>query len=508
MAVKPRTPPHTPPTPVHVDPTIWALLLLTVVMIALRLYAAQTVGLGDSEALYVCYALHPQAAYLDHPGLVGVLASSLGSGTAPTALVVHTTTAMLASTFPWLVLIVARRMGAATRPAAIAGLVVAVTPEIGIGLFALTPDLLLAWLWLGFLGVAALALAAEPKSVRAAALFPIAGAIAGVAATAKVTGVLLLPALALTVLGDRRHRRTVWPWVGLLVGLVPIVPVVRFEAARGFPMLHHRFVDTQAGAGASLRNLGALVGGQLLYLSPVIAVIAVVVARDLVRNRREDATSRLLFWTFLLPLAPLVVLCVWSRVAEPHWLAPPLLALPLFAARRAFQLSRKWVSVAIATGLVMVLAVYAWILTPSLLRFAPASYDAKVDIANELFGWPQASRSVGELVEDTEALAGTRLDTWIIGPSWMVCAQLQANAPLAHVGCATQIPTDFDDWASRARWEHADAVIFVTDDRMPMDPVTVIPSFHTERTERVTILRGGHIARTFRLTVLLRRVGA
>ena len=31
------------------------------------------IGFGDSEALYACYAMHPQPAYLDHPGLIGVI---------------------------------------------------------------------------------------------------------------------------------------------------------------------------------------------------------------------------------------------------------------------------------------------------------------------------------------------------------------------------------------------------------------------------------------------------
>jgi len=491
----------------HVDPAVSGLLLLTVLMFVVRLYAAKTVGFGDSEALYACYALHPQAAYIDHPGLIGVLASSVGGGTIPSPLAAHVATAMLASTFPWLIVGVARRLGAAQRPAAIAGLVVAATPEIGIGLFALTPDLLLAYLWLAAVGLGALALRSEPNSLRAAALFSVTGVIAGLAATAKVTGVFLLPALVLAVVGDGRHRRTVWPWVGLLTGIAPIGAVVQFEVARGFPMLRHRFIDTQSGAGVSLRNLGALIGGQLLYLSPIIAIVAILVARDLVRQRREDATSRLLFWTFVLPLGPLVVLGLWSRVAEPHWLAPPLLALPLFAATHPPTFSRKWTGAAVATGLVVVFGVHAWILSPSLVRLAPKSYDAKVDISNELLGWPQATRSIGELIEDADAVAGQHLDTWVVGPSWMVCAQLQANAPLSRVGCATPGKTDFDDWTSRATWEHADAIVFVTDDRMPIDPATVVPGFHTERTQRVTILRGGHIARTFRLTLLQKRVG-
>jgi len=491
----------------RIDPSVMALLLLTVLMLAVRFFAAKTVGFGDSEALYACYALHPQAAYLDHPGLIGVFASALGGGTLPSAQAAHVTTAMLASTLPWLVMIVSRRLGAGVRPAAIAGLVVAATPEIGVGLFAMTPDLLLAYLWLAFLGLCAMALEADPKTARAAVLFSMAGLIGGVAATAKVTGLFLLPALVLAAL-QSRHRRTVWPWVGTLAGLLPIASIVRFEAASGFPMLRHRFVDTQPSAGVSLRNVGALVGGQLVYVSPVIALVAIIVAGDLVRRRRDDTTSRLLFWTFALPLVPLVALCAWSRVAEPHWLAPPLLALPVFAARRGLELSRRLIGASIATGMIMVLAVHVWILAPSLLRFAPSGYDAKVDIANELFGWPLATRSAAELVEDAEGAAGTHLDVWVVGPSWMVCAQLQANAPQTNVGCSTTVPSDFDDWAPRSRWSRADAIVFVTDDRMPVDPATLLPTFHTERTERVSVLRGGRIVRTFRLTLLEKRAPA
>jgi hypothetical protein len=487
------------------DPAVAALLLLTAVMLGVRMIAARTVGFGDSEALYATYALHPQPAYLDHPGLVGIFASALGGGTIPSPQAAHVATAALATMIPWLVVIVSRRLGANARAAAIAGLVVAATPELAVGLFAMTPDLLLAYTWLAFLGVAAMALDSEPGSARASAMFAVAGVIAGVAATAKVTGLFLVPALALAVWLDGRHRRSAWAWIGMAASIVPLLPIVRFEAASGFPMLRHRFIGTQHGAGLSLRNLGALLGGQLVYVSPVLVVIAVIVARDLVRHRRDDAIARLLFWTFALPLVPLVAFCLWSRVAEPHWIAPPLLALPIHAARRALTISRKLVVAGVITGLALAGAVYAWVLSPSLLRYAPASYDAKVDIANELYGWPQATRAASEMLEEGEATDGIRRDAWLVGPSWMVCAQLQVNVPAARVGCATDGRTDFDDWAPSAKWKQADVIVFVTDDRMPVDPQTLIPSFYVERTSRVSVLRGGRIVRTFRLSLLEKR---
>ena len=480
------------------------LAFTTIGLLAVRWYAARLVGFGDSEALYATYATHPQAAYLDHPGLIGALASSLGGGTAPSPEVAHIVTGALATAFPLLVLFVARRMGATPDRAAIAALVVAVTPEMAVGLFAMTPDLLLAYVWLAFLGTCALALEAEASSARATVLFLMAGVLAGVAATAKVTGALLMPAYLVVVARSERHRRTPWPWLGAGAGVLPIAALVRFEASKGFPMLHHRLVDTQAGSGLSLRNLGALLGGQLLYLSPVIAVLAVLVVRDLVRQRD---TAPLLFWTFVLPIVPLVVLCLWSRTAEPHWLAPPLLALPLFAAQHPPSVSRKLVIGGLASAAALSVAVYVWVVDPDLLHFAPKRYDSKVDITNELFGWKQASRAADEMQRDV-ALGGSGADVWLVGPSWMVCAQLAAALPLANVGCSTDKPTDFDDWASPARWRRADAIVFVTDDRMRVDPETLLPAFHTERSSHVTILRGGRVVRVFQLTLLEKRAGA
>ena len=127
-----------------------ALLGLSVGMLGIRLYAAQVVGFGDSEALYACYAAHPQPAFLDHPALVGMVARVIGEGAIPTPLRVHAITSIVATLVPWLVFWTARALSIARGPAALAALVVAVIPETAVGLFALTPDLLLAPAWLLF----------------------------------------------------------------------------------------------------------------------------------------------------------------------------------------------------------------------------------------------------------------------------------------------------------------------------------------------------------------------
>src|SRR5580704_4561539 len=95
------------------------LVAVTGVLLLVRLFAAQRVGFGDSEALYAAYALHPQPAYLDHPGLIGLFARAIGGGTAPSPERAHWVTTALAAAVPWEMALACRACGA-TWPRAFA----------------------------------------------------------------------------------------------------------------------------------------------------------------------------------------------------------------------------------------------------------------------------------------------------------------------------------------------------------------------------------------------------
>ncbi|MBX3232299.1 MAG: glycosyltransferase family 39 protein [Labilithrix sp.] len=476
------------------------LVALTAALFAARIYAAGKVGFGDSEALYASYAVHPQPAYLDHPGLIGQVARLVGGGSAPAPESAHYVTAVVATLVPWLVVAVARVAGTSLSPALVAGAVVAVVPEIAVGLFGLTPDLLLAPLWLGAIGLAIAGLThGRPIALLGA------GLLAGVAASAKVSGLLLFAALAFVHLRAPRERRTIWPWAGFVAGGIVLLPIALWEARSGFPMLRHRFVETQSGAGIALRNVGQLVGGQLVYLSPAACYLAFVVARDLVRRRDEDAVTRVLFATFAIPFVPLLLLCVWSPIAEPHWIAPALLALPIHAARRAVVTASQ-VKLTLGVAGAFTLLAHAWVLVPASARLRPTDVDAKADIASELYGWPAAA----EAIKEQRMLAATPADpngedVVLVGPHWTVCAQLQAAFPRAKVGCATPVPDDFDRWYPRERWKAAAEVLFVTDNRFDGDGAAELPLLSRFSQSKVRIFRGGRPARVFELYLYARR---
>jgi hypothetical protein len=498
-----------------------ALLALSVVALAVRFYAARTVGFGDSEALYASYALFPQPAYLDHPGLIGMIARWLGDGLAPSALVAHTMTAVATTLAPWATVLACRSLRATGRASLVAGLAVAVAPELSVGLFGMTPDLPLFYAWLAALALFGRALLSTAGSTEAAALFMAAGVALGIACASKVSGLTLGLALLLTLgaRSTRPHARTIWPWAALALAAVVFAPVVLFEARTGWPMLRHRLVETQHDAGVSLRNAVAVLLGQTAYVSPVLCVSGIVLGRELLATRGRDVVRTLLANAVVVPLVALGPLCLWSRVAEPHWLAPVWLPLPLYFAYRAGDpdallpgnpwapLGPRMRRLGFRVGLAMTTLVYAWVLIPGLAALVPQkAYDPQLDIANELYGWREVANDVRQTVAAARFPISVPSDVVVVGPVWMVSAQLRALLPARiPVGCVGAETADFATWYPHAVWARAEIVVFVHDNRQQVDRAALFHDRVLIESHTRTITRGGRVARVFTIDVLGRR---
>jgi hypothetical protein len=234
-----------------------------------------------------------------------------------------------------------------------------------------------------------------------------------------------------------------------------------------------------------------------------VAVLAVLSAREAWAGR-GDAVGALLLATFAVPFAVLLPLCLWSRVAEPHWMAPALLSLVPALARAPRPAPKRLIIAAGATGAAAVAAVHAWVLWPAASRFVPVPQDPRVDLANELYGWPEVVRAVRAEAASAWAPGSVRGDVAVVGPHWVVCAQLEAalRGEIA-VGCDTPIRDDFDLWWPRALWKKADAIIWVTDARF--GPPPALASYATARTSKVRLFRGGRAVRVFTIATMTRR---
>jgi hypothetical protein len=160
-----------------------------------------------------------------------------------------------------------------------------------------------------------------------------------------------------------------------------------------------------------------------------------------------------------------------------------------------------------ALAVCIVGAVHAWVLLPGLLRLAPPTYDARVDIANELHGWPEAAHAVREEALAALVPGSDRGDLVVVGPHWVICAQLEAALRgELPVGCDTPVRDDFDSWWPRARWRRAQTIVWVSDRRFDAPPS--LSAFATERVREVPISRGGRTVRLFTVTILTRRAPA
>jgi Dolichyl-phosphate-mannose-protein mannosyltransferase len=481
-----------------------ATLFSSLGLLALRLSVARGTGFGDSEALYASYALHPQPAYLDHPGLIGSIARLIGGGGAPRPELAHLVTSVAATLLPWVGALAALAAGAKLRGALAAALALMLVPELCIGLFGLSPDLPLAFFWLAALGAAAFALRQDAKSFVALGATLAVGALVGFAALSKVSGALLGLAFCAAWLSKDLRRRfaTLAPWGALAVFAVLIAPVVRWEVREGYPMLHHRLLWTQVGAGVSLRNTGALIGGQLAYVTPPFLLAAGYVAIDLYKERAGDAVSRLLWLSFVVPAVPLVLLSIWSRVAEPHWVAPAYLPLALHFARSP-RIGRRLSAACVATGIAVAALAWVWVKTPLPMKVLGAAYQPRYDLANDLYAWAPGGRMMEHTV--ARATIESRRMPVVIGPHWIVCAQLEALfGGRVPVGCNEPRPDDFDRWLPRPTWLGAKSVLYVSDSRFDRDPEKELPDHAVRSVSKVDVRRGGIVVRTIWVTHLER----
>ena len=103
----------------------------------------------------------------------------------------------------------------------------------------------------------------------------------------------------------------------------------------------------------------------------------------------------------------------------------------------------------------------------------------------------------------------------VVGPHWIVCAQAAAALgarlpePLPHqaalrVGCHSEQSADFAKWLPPSAWHDASSLVFVQDDRFPVDTDQEFPNYAPRQITRVPLWRGGRLVRTVRFTWLHR----
>jgi len=380
------------------------VVLLILAGSAARLALAGAVPLTTDEAYYVDWARHLEAGYLDHPPLVAWLMSAGLALLGDHAVAVRLPAVALQAGTTWLAAELVRSM-AGDREARWAALLLQAAPVFSLGGVLMTPDAPLAFAWVGTLWGVERALSRGPRWFLAAGAFLGLGLLSKL--SAGLLGVAVLGGLAASPRG-RALLATPWPWQGALVSAAVAVPMLAWNAARGWPSLTFQAAHGLSGGGFSLVRLLGSAGAQAAYVSPVLLVLAAGAAW---RAWRGGPMER------VLAAAALPVILFFSAAAAftpgslPHWPAPGwLTALLLLAAA-----GHKWLAAAAWTG--------AGLCAALLLALALPLPRSPLD---ELRGWPEGAAAA------QQAAGGARL----AATHWMALGHLgwALGTPVAYVG--------------------------------------------------------------------------
>jgi hypothetical protein len=462
-----------------------AASLTTLLLLVSRLDLARVLGLGDVEALYLAYGLHPQAAYFDQPGLIGGLASAVGVHVS--ARVLHTLVAFAATGMPWVGVLAARACGADFKRALYAYFPLALLPALAIGAAAFVPELPFAFCWLLTLACAGWALRHPPLGFRTLLASLGAGAFAALACLSMTGGWLLaLSVFGAWLGGGQRRARTLAPWAALGLFGILVAPLVRWWLSHGSDLL---LVHASDGLGAVARLLRPLV-----FATPAFLYAGWVVARAAFSQPRPEAADRLLRHVLVVPLVPFALLAGLG-IVDVDWLMPAYLTLPLLVARNA-PLRPGLVKSCLVVGWAIALLGWGWLRTPLPVWMGQAfgGYDPAQDSSNDFYAWGPARQLLSAAVDQVEDRTGQT--PIVIGQHWAVCAQAEvALKGRVHVGCDSVELDDYDSWSSPESWSNAQTILYVSDSRFSDSPPEMFLGRPSLRVQSTTLERFGRSVR-------------
>ena len=326
--------------------TTLALVAAAALVVLRVLFLGQT-DLFPEEAYYWNYAAHLDIGYLDHPPMVGWLIhlGTLVFGDQATGVRVPAVLCGLATSFfawrlAWLLF--------GKKEAALAVLLVNVTPFFFMTSFMMTPDAPLTACWAGALYFLARALLQE----RTLAWYGL-GICLGLGMLSKYTIALLGPATLLFLALDpaaRRWWRHPAPYLAVALSIVIFSPVIVWNARHQWASF--AFQSTGRVAETSEFSTHELLAAVLVVLTPLGLFLAwqVLCRRS---PGTPDQHGRIRLFTRIYTLTPLGVFLLFS-ITHPvklNWTGPLWLALvPLCAATFAHGPSRGLKVAGVATA--------------------------------------------------------------------------------------------------------------------------------------------------------------
>src|SRR6202171_3767247 len=385
-----------------------SVAVLIAALTALRMIYASQIDLRTDEAYYWTWSKENVLSFLDHPPMI---AWFIRFGTAifgDTNFGVRFAGILAMLVTQLLLADIVRRVTHDVRAIVLAVLMPEAALYYGLLMAKVSPDVALipfatAMIW-------ALIRLNQSGDAR---WWLAAGAFAGLALLSKFTAVMLIPAVAAFMLVPDWRRRWLlspYPWAAALIAVALFLPVLIWNAGHDWASFRFQSVRATAAHELSLRTLGDFIGLQFglvgfVLLPVVLSGVTLTAWRG---YRRGDAVAVLLSTAVIVPFGYFFWKSPSLRVGDtwPMFLWPagfaatainiamlPLEGWPAWMIRSTIS----WAVVAIASGIVFVVAVFLYYVA------APWNFIGRADPIGGEAGFGQVAERAQAELEKTGA---------------------------------------------------------------------------------------------------------
>jgi hypothetical protein len=339
------------------------------------------------------------------------------------------------------------------------------------------------------------------------------GLIMGLGFNTKFPIVLLAPGFGLYLLSTPERRKDLlkpWPWVGILVSVILLAPVLYWNIHHDWPSFRYQFHDRHADGGFEFKRWLGFLGSQIAVLSPGLyfsVLIAFVASFFKWKNPRWRLLACLSLPSFLVfypqPL--------WADY-KPHWMGAAYFLLTFGVAAlwsQGWQQGEKtWIQ---PKSRKMFWSIWSFIIVMNILIYAPVLYpwvpkvarminqnqtfELKNDPSNDLFGWPEAGKKLLELQSKIEAETGNR--PFLAGTRYELTAQTW-KATMQRTYMLSTTVSYYTTSTTEAELDSllGHTALFVTTDRYPRSPLDYA-DFDSCEVEEFSFYREDELARKF-----------
>jgi len=474
------------------------VIILIAAATVVRLFFAVHLRLGDDEAYYWEWGQYPDLSYLDHPPMIGWIGGLFSALFGNNEFGVRIGPLLISVLFLVLVYQFVRQLYGDDALAFQAALLVTLIPLFSAGAFMLLPDAPLSLFWLASLVIFQRLIETGNGNLW----FPL-GAFWGLGMLSKYNMIALPGCIGLFLVLSGRHRYwliRIKTWLGFGLGILFFAPVLIWNVMRGFPSFTYHLVERNRGFRFDWEPVQIYLVGQLGYLSPLVFFAALVVLWQLGRMALIERDEKALFlfamsFPYILVFSVAVAL---SPTGKPHW--PAMGYLTLFCAlpwfwREKWRTGGWWKRVlqpipvlalaAAMTALVLVQSVYPVI-----------RMDPRLDLTNDLYGWPETGKVVQQEYERLSRDA----------PTVVITRRLNMAAPLRFytpgkipVYSISHVNEQYDIWGrgTLAGLPRGANAVYVADSRFSPGRMEGFGFSRIEALPPIDVFRGGRRVKQF-----------